>query len=374
MPCPARQNCQHKFDELSADPRFRFFGNVCIGQRDGSRLGQPALFHEYQYPHALLLPLTALFPYYNNILFTYGSSLSNSLPTTAGASSSSRPTGNVIPALAFVGWYNGHPAYAHLAPRLQGIDRATIIGHGNVAIDCARMLIKHPDELAGTDVPDGVLDVLRASTVRHVDAVGRRGPGQVAFTTKEFREMTKLAGVGFAPIDAALMADAKGYVEAEGDRARKRLLGLMKTGTPDRASAGKTFELGFLKSPQAFVPGQDGNVQHVDWTLNALLAPPAPPPTPSPAPPVAPPPTTTERSAAVVARPTGETARTAAGLVIESVGYRSESIWPGGGKEWALPFDESRGRIVNDGGRIVDAAGVMVRCGHCAECALHHGS
>jgi len=66
---------------------------------------------------------------------------------------------------------------------------------GNVALDCARILLSPIDELAKTDITDIALDTLRQSRIRHVILVGRRGPMQVSFTIKEFRELTKLNAV-----------------------------------------------------------------------------------------------------------------------------------------------------------------------------------
>lgn len=357
------QNCQEKFDGLAADPRFRFFGNVSVGTTSSPLTSSKTA---YTYPDAVHLPLSQLVPYYTTVLFTYGSSLSNPLPKTEHSAFSPSPLGNVLPALAFVSWYNGHPAYTHLADQLDlsSIDEATVIGHGNVAIDVSRMLLKDPDALAKTDMPTAVVDKLRDSRVRKVSAVGRRGPAQVSFTTKEFREMVNLPGVKFNPIDQELMRDAKRMVE--GDRPRKRLMDLMsKGGSGASGTANREFELGFLKSPKAFLPSSDSTgdgtpkVSHINWSLNTLLSPPTPPPAP-PHPPAAPTTTTDNTpSTTVVARPTGEETTTPSGLVIESVGYRSESLARQG--HWALPFDEKKGRIVNEGGRVVDEQGIMAR-------------
>ncbi len=224
------------------------------------------------------------------------------------------------------------------------------------------MLLKSPGALVGTDTPESVLEVLRSSKIRHVEAVGRRGPGQVSFTTKEFREMLNLQGVEYKAIDSELMIQAKEMVEREGDRARKRLLGLMEKGVNgDKISPeSRVFELGFLKSPIAFNPDPvTGDVRSVRWSINSLLVPPTPPASPVPPPPIAPSISSNDTpSAAVVARPTGKEVESDTGLVIESVGYKSESISDDDG--WRLPFDERRGRILNDGGRILDESGVMV--------------
>lgn len=97
----------------------------------------------------------------------------------------------VIGSAAFVGWYNGHPDHAGLEVNL-GHHGAAIIGNGNVAIDCARVLAKTVDELSTTDIADHALKTLAASAVRDVHIIGRRGPHQASFTTKEAGELGHL--------------------------------------------------------------------------------------------------------------------------------------------------------------------------------------
>ena len=97
----------------------------------------------------------------------------------------------VVGSAAFVGWYNGHPDHAGLAVDL-GHHGAAIIGNGNVAIDCARVLAKTVDELSTTDIAGHALATLAASAVRDVHIIGRRGPHQASFTTKEAGELGHL--------------------------------------------------------------------------------------------------------------------------------------------------------------------------------------
>jgi ferredoxin/flavodoxin---NADP+ reductase len=94
----------------------------------------------------------------------------------------------------FVNWYCGHP---DVDPDRFCLDAESVavIGVGNVAVDVARILIRDPAELADTDVSQPVLDALMASKVREVHMIGRRGPAQAKFTTKELRELGELAGV-----------------------------------------------------------------------------------------------------------------------------------------------------------------------------------
>ena len=97
----------------------------------------------------------------------------------------------VIGSAAFVGWYNGHPDFADLAVPLSH-HGAAIIGNGNVAIDCARILAKTVPELAISDIAQHAVDALQHSAIRDIHIVGRRGPHQASFTTKEAGELGHL--------------------------------------------------------------------------------------------------------------------------------------------------------------------------------------
>lgn len=300
----------------------------------------------YTYPHALHVPLSAILPYYTTLLLSYGASLSNPL-NIAG-----RDLQNVYQALALVGWYNGHPAFADLHVDLTSIKNVSVIGQGNVALDVARMLLKDPKELDDTDLPTPILDVLHKSSVESVSVVGRRGPAQVAFTTKELREMVNLSGVRYDGVQGELMDQAK--KEVEKDRVRKRLLGLMEK--PSTTSDGtRHFEIDFLRSPKRFIPSaQDSSrVGSVEYALNTLL-----PEQPTPASPGSPneaTPTPMTKSAGAKAMPTGATVIKKADMVVESVGYRSEGL-----ESDMVPFDSSKGRVRNVGGRVVQEDGSVV--------------
>ena len=107
----------------------------------------------------------------------------------------------------FVNWYCGHPDVDPAAFTLDA-ESVAVIGVGNVAVDVARILVRDPEELRETDVSQPVLDALLASKVREVHVIGRRGPAQAKFTTKELRELGELTGVdvvvgaGEADLDA----------------------------------------------------------------------------------------------------------------------------------------------------------------------------
>ena len=94
----------------------------------------------------------------------------------------------------FVNWYCGHPDSAAEAFTLDA-ESVAVVGVGNVAVDVARILARDPATLRSTDIPQPVLDALMASKVREVHMIGRRGPAQAKFTTKELRELGELADV-----------------------------------------------------------------------------------------------------------------------------------------------------------------------------------
>ena len=91
----------------------------------------------------------------------------------------------------FVGWYNGHSDFRDLEPDLD-TDAVVVIGVGNVAIDCARVLVKTPDEMSDTDIATHAADAIHASPLKDVYMIGRRGPIDAKFTNVELREMGEL--------------------------------------------------------------------------------------------------------------------------------------------------------------------------------------
>ncbi|MBO0876626.1 MAG: FAD-dependent oxidoreductase, partial [Pseudonocardia sp.] len=109
----------------------------------------------------------------------------------------------------FVNWYCGHPDLAADRFTLDA-ESVAVIGVGNVAVDVARILVRDVSELAETDIPEPVIEALRASRVREVHVIGRRGPAQAKFTTKELRELGELPGVSVS-VEGAEMALSGGF-------------------------------------------------------------------------------------------------------------------------------------------------------------------
>jgi ferredoxin--NADP+ reductase len=218
------------------------------------------------------------------------------------------------PATEFVAWYNGHPDYQHLQFDLSA-KRAVVIGNGNVAVDVARMLALTKEELDPTDTTDAAIDAIAASGIEEIVMVGRRGPAQAAFTTPELIELGELAGADVV-VDAA---DLEGS-EPKDTNAERNLEVLREYAA--RAPAGKPrrIVLRFFRSPVAILG--DDHVTGIELVRNVL-----------------------DENERAVATDDAETLD--CGVVFRSVGYRGVAL-PG------LPFDESRGTIPNEGGRVSD--------------------
>jgi ferredoxin--NADP+ reductase len=222
----------------------------------------------------------------------------------------------VIGSAEFVGWYNGHPEFADLDPPLNGAD-AAVVGAGNVALDCARILSKTRAEFEGSDIVGHALDALDRSAVRRVTILGRRGPHQVAMTPKELGELGHLE----AAVPVVEVAD---FPPAEADEALEP--GLRKSVTLLRGFAdlepnkAKTIEFDFFAKPVA-IEG-DGKVERVIVERTAL----------------------DERGAA---RGTGETYAVPASLVVTAIGYSTPPLD-------GVAYDERGGKFLNDGGRIAE--------------------
>ncbi|RNL61919.1 NADP oxidoreductase [Nocardioides marmoriginsengisoli] len=136
----------------------------------------------------------------------------------------------VVPALDLVRWYNGHPDAEDAAPLPPGRTRAVVVGNGNVALDCARMLIQDVDRLRRTDAADRAVDALAASRIDEVVLLGRRGPAEASFSLVELRELGELDDVRIVADPGDLVGDEPGvellreYVARPAEGRRKRLV------------------------------------------------------------------------------------------------------------------------------------------------------
>ncbi|KAF7983765.1 hypothetical protein HWV62_18962 [Athelia sp. TMB] len=306
---PEVKNCTHKFDEVAADPRFRFFGNVNVGATPTSPI-----------PHNLHLPLPSILSNYTHLLYATGCTL----PTLHAALP---PSPYCIPALSFVHWYTQHPSNPP-PPPLDKLTHVTLIGNGNVSLDIARMLLASPADLARYDIPQAVLAVLARSTVQHVSIVARRGPLEAAFTVKELRELMNLPGASMVPIDPALLAPPP---DTALTRQQTRTLALLRQGSKQApGSTPKSWSLDFYRAPTGLAPPAGGaSMAQLSLAHTAL----------DPA---------TGRAVA-----TGATSALPTSLVVTSLGFHAE---PG-----APFFDPALGHLRTLTGRVVSAGGEQVR-------------
>jgi ferredoxin--NADP+ reductase len=292
---PKIKSVSTQYEKIAAQPGFRFFGHVCLGED---------------------VTVEELLERYDAVIYAVGSQTERRL----GIPGEDRP--GSLASVDFVGWYNGHPDYAGLEPDL-GASRAVVIGAGNVALDVARMLLLTEDELRGTDTADHAVDVLTASGVREVVVCGRRGPAQAAFTTTELRELDDLEGLAVA-VDPAQIPDAAD--DADLPKATRRNVELFRKWADRGDGTGeRRMEFRFQRSPVAILgDGEDGPVTGVELGINRLE---------------------TDDEGRVRPVDTGERETVECGVVLRAVGYRGVAL-PG------VPFDERTGTIPHVEGRI----------------------
>ena len=228
----------------------------------------------------------------------------------------------------FVNWYCGHPDVEPGAFTLDA-ESVAVIGVGNVAVDVARILARDPRELRETDVSQPVLDALMASKVREVHMIGRRGPAQAKFTTKELRELGELDGVdivvgaGEADLDAF---DPTGESTrlAQADRhVRGNYKVISDWAARGPAAGGRRLTIRFWLRPVEI----QGPERVSGLTLER-----------------------TRLDASGVFTGTGEYETLAAQMVLRSVGYQSVPLA-------GVPFDERSSTVPNAEGRVLGPDG-----------------
>jgi len=144
------------------------------------------------------------------------------------------------------------------SPIPSGVTHITLIGHGNVSLDIARLLLTAPQRLSQLDIPQHVLSGLcdTWNTLKHVTVVGRRGPREAQFTTKELREMMRLEDAAMVPISESVLDDAeKGdvYNGQPMTRQETKILKLLREGSHNPiTSAQKTFSIEFWSNPAGY--------------------------------------------------------------------------------------------------------------------------
>jgi len=290
------------FDKIAQTPNFRFFGNVTVG-RD--------------------ISVAQLRSTHHAILFAYGAETDRAL----GLDGEDLPGSHT--ATEFVGWYNGHPDYRDRSFDLSA-EVAVIVGQGNVAADVARVLMKPVDELRLTDISQHALDALAGSRVREIHIVGRRGPAQARFTSRELRELGELqhcvAEVSASNLQLGAtcleeLADKSNYVAAKN-------VEIFRSWSERRAVDGeKRIVFHFLKQPVQL--GGRGRLESVTLERGVLAVSPF----------------------AQSAQGTGDLECLRCGLLFRSIGYRGLPLNE-------LPFDPGKGVLIHEAGRIGDSPGL----------------
>jgi ferredoxin--NADP+ reductase len=285
------------YDKIAQHPQFRFYGNIELGRE---------LSHE------------DLEAYYHAIIYAVGARTDKRLGIPReylpGSHSASE----------FVGWYNAHPDFRALAFDFSG-SSAVVVGNGNVAMDLARMLLVPVEDLEHTDIAEHALRALSQSQIREVVIIGRRGPVQAAFTTKELRELGELPDC-----DVIVVAeDADLDVSSDADltkTTRANVQVLKDFAQRPSTGASRRVVLRFLNSPVEIV-GED-RVRGVVVAQNELYE---------------------TDTGTIRARMTDQTEVIPADLVFRAIGYQGVPL-PG------IPFDAASGVIPNLKGRVIDPA------------------
>ncbi|MFI0815924.1 FAD-dependent oxidoreductase [Streptomyces sp. NPDC021098] len=287
------KSLQNTLRAVLEHPRVSFLGNVHVGP--------PPLV-----PHRLL-------GLYHAVVYCVGAATDRRL----GVPGEELP--GSFSATEFVSWYSAHPDAPGDAFAL-GARSAVVVGVGNVALDVARILARGAEELRPTDVPHLALGALADSRVADVHVVGRRGPSQAKFTTKELRELGSLTGADVLVAPEELALDPA-YGDPSGLPAANRRNVEVLRDWARRAPMGRPrrIHLRFFLRPAALLG--EGAVRAVRFERTAP-----------------------DGRGGVAG--TGVFEDIEAQLVLRSVGYRGVPL-PG------LPFDEGRGTVPNAAGRVL---------------------
>ena len=280
-----------RYDKVAESPGVDFIGNVNVGPD---------------------LSVEELLELYDAVILAIGAPHDRKLGIPG------EELAGVVGSAEFVGWYNGHPDFADLDPPLDGT-HAVVIGNGNVALDCARILSKTQHEFEGSDIVGHALEALDESAITTVTILGRRGPHQIAMTPKELGEL------GHLEVSAPVV-DGADFPPLEADNAlepghRKSITILREfAATPPDSAKPKRMVFDFFAKPLR-IEG-DGKAERVIVERTEL----------------------DENGAA---RGTGETYEVPASLVITAIGYASPRMD-------GVPYDERGGKFQNQDGRVAD--------------------
>ena len=220
----------------------------------------------------------------------------------------------------FVNWYDAHPDFPLSWPL--NAKEIAVIGNGNVALDVARMLIKRPDDLLSTDIPDHVYQGLKASPVTDVHVFGRRGPAQVKFSPLELREALHVEGVQSIVYYEDFKYDEGSQAAIDSNnQVRVMVKTLEDLRENPQEHEERRLHLHFFSAPVE-VLGEDGKVKALRVER-------------------------TELDGTGNVKPTGEFREFPIQAVYRAVGYFGSAVDE-------IPFDDKYGVIKNSEGRVLD--------------------
>src|SRR6478735_9746218 len=270
---PKIKSISAQFEKTALDPRFRFFGNIVVGDH---------------------VQAAELAERYDAVVYAVGAQSDRSLGIPGEDLDGS------VPAVDFVGWYNAHPHFEEMAPDLS-TGRAVVVGNGNVALDVARILVSDPDVLAKSDIADHALESLHGRGVEEVVVIGRRGPLQATFTTLELRELGDLEAMEEVDVIVDL-ADFDKITDEELEAAGKTVKQNVKVmrGYAETTPRGAKRRIVFRFQTSPIELRGDGRVESIVLGHNELV----------------------DDGGRVVAKDTGMREELPAQLVVRAVGYR----------------------------------------------------
>ena len=227
----------------------------------------------------------------------------------------------------FVNWYDAHPDVPRTWPL--NAREIAVIGNGNVALDVARVLVKHPQDMLSTDIPANVYEGLKSSPVTDVHVFGRRGPAQVKFTPLELREATHIEGVDCIVYDEDFKYDEGSQEAIDSNNQTRVMVNTLEAlrAEPQNTGAPRRLHLHFFSAPVE-VLGEDGKVAAIRIERTEL-----------------------DGRGGVTS--TGEFREIPVQAVYRAVGYFGSELDQ-------IPYDAKYGVIPNDGGRVLDADGKQI--------------
>uniref|UniRef100_A0A7E4UU66 NADPH:adrenodoxin oxidoreductase, mitochondrial n=1 Tax=Panagrellus redivivus TaxID=6233 RepID=A0A7E4UU66_PANRE len=192
---------------------------------------------------------------YDAVVLAYGANKARSLAIPGSDAVNCLSGGD------FVAWYNGK--YSKTLPLLND-PNAVVIGNGNVAIDCSRILLSSIQKLGQFDIPEKALKLLKSSNVQNIRIFGRRGPKEASFTIKELRELLNLENVTASTKISDEIAAALEKALPSLERPKKRILQLMlDRRSPKFPTADKSCAVEFFQKPVSIESDAAGRINAV---------------------------------------------------------------------------------------------------------------